>query len=295
MHPSAVSQTSPAKLSLLIVCLLFIGVAVVQLSAVQAADQAARPAKVAGADVCIACHGTVPAAQKENWHARLIAKRPGSSNCEECHGPSSAHTEDPGKVPTFYSVTRAPADRSAQACLTCHQDHLKPALWKSSEHARARVRCWDCHSQGSSPHQLILRRPDEKVCYACHQEQSATFELTSHHPVREGRIGCSDCHKAHEHQSEADEARLCSTCHAPQRGPFIFAHGAISGELTEGCLDCHRAHGSPNERLLKFSGRGLCLQCHADHAMHFVGRTCWASGCHAQVHGSNTSPLLLGH
>jgi DmsE family decaheme c-type cytochrome len=260
----------------------------------QAAEKAPAPAKVAGADLCIACHAQVPGDQKQDWHARQIAARPGSSNCEECHGPSAAHTEDPGNTATFHNVTRAPAVRGTQACLRCHQDRVKPALWKSSEHAQGNVRCWDCHSQGSSPHRETLRRPDSRVCYACHPEQRGTFELTSHHPVNEGRVDCVDCHDPHQHQSGADKVKNCTNCHAAQRGPFLFAHGSISGELTDGCLDCHRAHGSPNERLHKFAGRGLCLQCHADHVLHFVGRTCWDSDCHTGTHGSNSSPILLG-
>ena len=120
------------------------------------------------------------------------------------------------------------------------------------------------------------------------------FALTSHHPVREGRMECYDCHDPHGRQSNRDFVNKCLSCHAQHRGPFVFAHGAISGDLTDSCLDCHRAHGSPNRRLLKYTGRGLCLQCHADKALHFVGVTCWTSGCHKQVHGSNSNPLLLG-
>lgn len=260
----------------------------------ETAEEAKAPA-VAGAQVCAACHTDIAAAQQDDWHSRLVASRSGSSNCEECHGPSSPHTEDPADVPTFHDVTRAPAGRSGQACLSCHRETGRsPALWKASEHAQADVGCGDCHSQGALPCNRMIRRPDENVCYSCHQEQQATFTMTSHHPVPEGRVECSDCHDSHARQSETAKAEICASCHAEQRGPFVYAHGAISGELTEGCLDCHRPHGSPNQQLVKYSGRGLCLQCHADHALHFVPRTCWSSGCHAQVHGSNTSPLLLG-
>ena len=250
----------------------------------------------AGADTCVACHAEVAEQQAKDWHSKSLANRPGSRNCEECHGPSAAHTQDPATVRTNPNVTKLRADKSGLACLRCHEGTHRPMDWKLSDHARANVACWSCHSQGASPHSLTARKPGREVCYSCHREQAATFELTSHHPVREGRLTCADCHNPHKrHQTVADTNKLCASCHAPQRGPFVFAHGAISGNLTEGCLDCHRPHGSPNGKLLKYAGRGVCLQCHADHALHFVGRTCWTSGCHSDLHGSNTSPLLLGN
>lgn len=265
-----------------------------QVTRAQDAGKPPGPPSAAGADVCIACHKDVPAAQKKDWHSRLVAARRGPSNCEDCHGPSSQHAENPLEVPSHYDLGRAPAGKSAQACFVCHKTKHSSARWRASEHAQANVRCWDCHSNVSSPHSLTSRLPDTDVCYTCHREQRATFELTSHHPVREGRIECYECHDTHRPQSHRDRREVCVSCHGRQRGPFIFPHGAISGGMTEACLDCHQAHGSPNRRLLKFAGRGVCLQCHADKAMHFVGKTCWTSGCHTAVHGSNRSPLLLG-
>jgi len=261
-----------------------------------AAGESQKPPQAsafAGRDLCVACHTDVVPAQQKDWHAALIARRPGSTNCEECHGPSSAHADSPLETRTFYAVKTALAAKSGDACLRCHEQQHGVARWRASDHARAKVRCWDCHSNGATPHSLTLKRPGTEVCLSCHREQAAAFELTSHHPVREGRVECSDCHDAHGRQSARDIQAKCVSCHAPQRGPFVFAHGAISGGLTDGCLDCHRPHGSPNQRLLKYTGRGLCLQCHADRALHFASRTCWASGCHSDVHGSNQSPLLF--
>ena len=250
----------------------------------------------AGADTCIACHTDVSEMQEKDWHSKLIATGPGSKNCEECHGPSAAHSEDPETVRTCTNVTKVSADKSAAACLRCHEGQHRSVDWKVSDHARANVACWSCHSPGSTPHALTVRKPDANVCYSCHREQRATFEQASHHPVREGRLTCADCHNPHRrHSTVAETNKLCASCHTPQRGPFIFAHGTMSGNLTEGCLDCHRPHGAPNGKLLKYAGRGVCLQCHADHALHFVGRNCWTSGCHADIHGSNTNPLFLGN
>lgn len=261
-----------------------------------AAENTAPPApQYAGAETCLACHDQVPGLQKQDWHSQALLRRPGARNCEDCHGASAAHTEDPTTVSTALKVTKAPASQSAKACLSCHTTSTNNlTLWRSTDHARGNVACWDCHSQGGTPHSKMLRKPDQSVCFSCHREQQPTFQFTSHHPVREGRMDCSDCHKPHARQSPRDWEQVCASCHLQQRGPFVFPHGAMSGQLGEGCLDCHQPHGSPNTRLLRYNGRGVCLQCHADHALHFVGRTCWTSGCHSQLHGSNTSPLLLG-
>jgi DmsE family decaheme c-type cytochrome len=260
-----------------------------------AEDTPAPPAEAqyAGADTCIACHSEIPDLQAKDWHASRIAHQPNSRNCEECHGPSVPHTEDPATVHTATYLSKARADQAGLACLRCHQGNTRLQGWKLSDHARADVACWKCHSPGSTPHEKTLRQPDKDVCYSCHRDQAPTFALTSHHPVREGRLDCADCHDPHSRQGTTLETnRLCVSCHREQGGPFIFTHGSMTSGLSEGCLDCHRAHGSPNGRLLKYAGRGLCLQCHADKALHFVGVTCW--NCHGGIHGSNTNPQLLG-
>lgn len=261
-----------------------------------AEDQPPAPAKAeyAGAETCEACHADVAEILQQNWHGALIANRPEGKKCEECHGPSLAHTEDPATVRTAFDVTHAPAAQSARACLTCHEaTHRRSMGWQTSEHARQDVRCWDCHSQGSHAHAKIDRAPAREVCFSCHRDQQPTFELTSHHPVREGRIGCADCHEVHSRSTTRQTTQLCVSCHTKQRGPFQWSHATMTSGLSEGCLDCHRAHGSPNRKLQKYGGRGLCLQCHSDHALHFIAHTCWTSGCHKQIHGSNTNPLLL--
>lgn len=289
-------QLTRGSTRIAVALLVLVLLGVLGLAPVGTAEDAATappPPAYAGAETCLACHSEVGEKQKQDWHSGLIANQPDSKNCEECHGPSTPHTEDP-TVSTATNVTKAHAAKAGQACLRCHEAHVRPTEWKLSEHARQDVACWDCHSQGASPHAKTLRSPGKEVCYSCHREQAATFELTSHHPVREGRLTCSDCHDAHGRADRTSTSQLCASCHTKQRGPFVFEHGSMTSGLTEGCLDCHRSHGSPNQRLLKYNGRGLCLQCHADHVLHFVGRTCWTSGCHADIHGSNTHPLLLG-
>ena len=47
-------------------------------------------------------------------------------------------------------------------------------------------------------------------------------------------------------------------------------------------------------RLLNTFSRGQCSQCHSDKGNnHFPGRTCWQSGCHEAIHGSNHDRTLF--
>ena len=68
---------------------------------------------------------------------------------------------------------------------------------------------------------------------------------TSHHPVREGKMGCASCHNPHDGNRpkmiKADSVNeLCYTCHAEKRGPFLFEHAPVR----EDCVSCHEPHGT---------------------------------------------------
>lgn len=101
----------------------------------------------------------------------------------------------------------------------------------------------------------------------------------------------------------------CTPCHRDQSRPFAFVHEA----LREGCVSCHQPHGSINAKMLVYRDNNLCLRCHAQVASPFlpsgtvvIGSTihaglgldrlvqgsCWSSGCHTAVHGSNIDPKL---
>ncbi len=75
---------------------------------------------------------------------------------------------------------------------------------------------------------------------------------SSHMPMREGKIVCTDCHNPHGSYSEKllranSVNENCYTCHAEKRGPFLWEHAPVR----ENCLNCHDPHGSINEYLLK--------------------------------------------
>lgn len=262
-------------------------------SAGTAPAPAAGAAQYVGTDTCAGCHQEVKEALGKGQHgaAAAAAEAEGRGHlCEGCHGPGSRHADAP--TDKQISTGLRNTARNGTGCLSCHDPRLSPVRWRLSEHKRAGIACVDCHGQRAQPHGDLTRRPTSDRCLSCHANKRAEFSLTSHHPVREGRLDCVDCHNPHQPMGREMQHDICVPCHTDRRGPFVFEHGALAGDLTDGCLDCHRPHGSPNDRLLKLSGRGLCLQCHGDKVGHHAGTTCW--DCHSDIHGSNSNHLFFG-
>jgi len=235
------------------------------------APEVAAPLQIPGAHyvgdkACADCHAEIVRRFKSSPHARLApenAALPGQSGCESCHGPGSRHIQTAGAATGERFIINP---------------HKEPAS-----------------------------------CFQCHLDVEGQFHLPQHHPVLEGRMNCVQCHDPHgtdimKPAGGLAMARLdesCSQCHRNETRPFVFRHDA----LREGCVTCHAPHGSVNLKLLVESDPNLCLRCHAqvqgptvpvghiyigntDHTSLLRMGTCWSSGCHTAVHGSNVDPRL---
>jgi len=178
--------------------------------------------------------------------------------------------------------------------------------WQASAHDNEDTACSSCHTV-HLPDRVLERSTQAEVCYGCHRAIRAQTYQASTHPIRAGKVVCSDCHNAHGGMGPAELADLsinenCYACHADKRGPFLWEHYPA----TEDCSLCHRVHGSIHPYLLSRQGPQLCQQCHQDiraqgrqHVRRFfdfddpdpardrfiVGLNCM--NCHSQVHGSN--------
>ena len=257
------------------------------------------------------------------------AADPRIPNCITCHGPSPTHVNKPsggGDRPppdvVFSKKSPNPSSQRNATCLGCHQKDPKRALWGGSQHESADLACSSCHKVHTNHDKVMARVTEKDVCYTCHKEQRAQHARPSHHPVPEGKMGCSDCHNTHGSAGPKLASRdtinaTCYTCHAEKRGPFVHTHEPVN----EDCSICHNPHGSTVAAMLKTRAPMLCQQCHTPHVAGGVGalggqrgvfppaapgqvapaisansngknvvnlwqgRSCM--NCHTQVHGSN--------
>jgi DmsE family decaheme c-type cytochrome len=290
-----------------------------------AGNDAEQMYSTGGAKVCMACHGSdisqdgrtykqatpvlqTPHGMKADPHSPFS-----QHECETCHGPSGAHVDSTpaaGQLRTAPGIVfKGPKASSIaarnQVCLTCHQNGLRMD-WAGSQHQNSNLACVSCHTIHVTKDPVLVKFTQPDVCFRCHAEQRALSVQFSHHPIREGKVVCSDCHNPHGSPGpkllkEARVTDTCYGCHAEKRGPFLWEHQPVR----EDCTNCHNPHGSVNARLLKAKVPFLCLDCHAatndmggvgvskksvaahSGSLYLYGdRSCL--NCHSQVHGSDS-------
>ncbi|MFT3762528.1 MAG: DmsE family decaheme c-type cytochrome [Pseudoxanthomonas sp.] len=272
----------------------------------------APDAKPVGEATCTACHSREQQNFAHTTHALgmrvALAADPKTATCEACHGPGSAHAENPAQKGLIIAFTHdggTPTKTQAASCLGCHaggpRDH-----WTGSVHQRNDLSCSDCHNPMAklSAEGLTAKQSISETCATCHKDIRQQFNRRSHMPLPEGQMACVDCHNPHGTINTAllktnTVNETCYQCHAEKRGPFLFEHAPVR----ENCLNCHTPHGSNQHALLVAPVPMLCQQCHS-HMRHpndlfneqmlangaapderLMGRGCLS--CHAQIHGSN--------
>jgi DmsE family decaheme c-type cytochrome len=267
-----------------------------------------------GADTCLKCHDEdskfpvlaifrTPHGQKADVRAPFAQLQ-----CESCHAPGGEHARkkpagDPqGPIRTFGMRSKtAPAEQN-EACLACHAGASR-THWTGSAHDSADVPCAGCHQVHAAHDPVRATATQQQVCGTCHPRERAASFAASAHPLRDGRMGCTDCHAPHGSAGdgllkETAVNDTCFTCHADKRGPFLWEHAPAA----EDCTLCHAPHGSPQRAMLTQRPPLLCQQCHeqAGHpslaftpaglpsgqpSAFLLGGSC--TNCHSQVHGSN--------
>jgi DmsE family decaheme c-type cytochrome len=272
-----------------------------------------------GADTCLECHDeeadtptfTTAGIFKSRHGQRGDPRSPfgaGGLQCEACHGPGARHAAKGGDrtltINSFKSSSFLSVEQRNQPCLGCHQERERTG-WHAGAHERAGLACTDCHKVHVERDTVLVKNTDSEVCFRCHKQQRGEFQKTSSHPVRFGRMGCSDCHNPHGSNGVAllnkpTVNQTCFNCHAEKRGPMLWEHAPVA----EDCTLCHTAHGSVRAALLNKSPPLLCQQCHsvANHpaaartaaglpggggggSIFLIAGSC--TNCHSQVHGSN--------
>jgi len=234
--------------------------------------------------------------------------------CVTCHGPSEAHLKKPAegepRAPAgiaFGARAATPAIEQSAVCLGCHE--RGPRMhWRGSAHEFQGLACTSCHTVHAGRDPVLAKTTQSDTCLACHTEKRAEILRPSSHPIREGKVACSDCHDPHGSTGprllvKGTVNETCYTCHAEKRGPFLWEHAPVR----EDCTICHTPHGSIHASLLKNRGPWLCQQCHLAQfhpstaysgtglppvtstneslANRLLAKNCL--NCHSQVHGSN--------
>jgi DmsE family decaheme c-type cytochrome len=253
--------------------------------------------------VCYQCHGDKRELE-EVAHPHQI-HGPNSLNCTTCHDSHGNLLQSSRK----------------ELCLQCHDGTAPNAAWHSSTHDQVGVACTDCHNPHPStsvqrvvnishtsvarPKRMPMSVNEPEACYKCHPKIFGLVGLPSHHPIKQGKVTCSDCHDAHGQAegglTEPTVNMVCYKCHAEKQGPFVYEHPPV----TENCAYCHDPHGTVANNLMRQPPAFLCLRCHTGHrvapADHFgLGvadidgnpglRSAYYSDCtqcHDQIHGSD--------
>jgi DmsE family decaheme c-type cytochrome len=283
-----------------------------------ATQPAAEPAAYTGGGVgaCTECHDqpAILAILKSPHGVKGDARTPLAHDaaCETCHGASAAHANDGGEsaVPVAFGQ-KHPIGPQNETCLSCHRGGTR-IHWSGSTHESHDVSCAACHTVHRVEDVVFERdvRPETfakhdqtEKCYSCHPDVRAQAQRMSSHPIREGRVLCSDCHNPHGSTTDALLVQetlneTCYECHAEKRGPFVWEHQPARDD----CSTCHVPHGSTHEPLLEARGPWLCQSCHmaSRHPSgvysgtglpnrspnrNLLAKNC--TNCHSEVHGTN--------
>ena len=267
------------------------------------APVAVAAATYVGAETCLGCHENKAADPTLHFRAADPRTPAATKGCESCHGPGSAHADDPEKVKPM-QFGKVSAVEASAACTSCHTSG-EHAFWANSKHEARNVSCTSCHSIHSPKGEKQLKEASQvKLCASCHQAIVNKLNRFNHMPVREDKMMCSSCHNTHGSpnvkmlRAGTTVDQSCTSCHQEKRGPFLWEHAPVSNS----CVTCHDPHGSSNDRMLAAKLPGLCQRCHVTSrhpptvydgfvkatstgANRITGRSC--ANCHQQIHGSN--------
>jgi DmsE family decaheme c-type cytochrome len=266
---------------------------------------------------CAACHEAPVRGMQHTAHATV------AGNCASCHAGAAEHVaaklEGKEGVPAPAFPKKNAKAANAQ-CQTCH-DKGRQAHYDGGVHERRGVSCVSCHSvhEFKSTQAQLKTASEADTCFTCHKDIRGKSLRTSHHPVREGKMGCASCHDPHDstHPKMVNAEYVndkCLECHTEKRGPFLWEHAPVR----ENCMNCHDPHGSNHDKLLVAKQPYLCQRCHLNtrHPGTLYDLRNTATGatptgapvtpsnravehacknCHQSVHGSNApSGAYLG-
>ena len=127
---------------------------------------------------------------------------PNGFNCTTCHDPHGQISEESRQGP----VPAVPQRRADHGLALV--DARPATAWPAPiATIRIRGRCVPQfvnidHTQVTRPKRLPMSVQEPEACYKCHPKIYGLNALPSHHPIKEGKMVCSDCHDAHGQTGE---------------------------------------------------------------------------------------------
>jgi len=267
-----------------------------------------------GADTCLKCHDedneypVLPIFKTKHGALNDPRSPMAKLQCETCHGPVGDHKKKARKgkkkapIRAFGAKAWTPVKEQNGVCLGCHNNRNR-MNWSGGVHENDSMACASCHVIHARQDPMRDGKQQSQKCMSCHLKQRAEFYRTSAHPVRYGKMHCSQCHNPHGSFSDnlmqsTNKNDLCYTCHTEKRSLLLWPHAPVA----EDCTLCHSPHGSMHPALLTKRPPLLCQSCHsaAGHPSTAYSAGGLPSGtpnqfllsksclnCHSQVHGSN--------
>lgn len=246
------------------------------------------------ASICMKCH------TQEHltlWRTSTHAKA--KMTCINCHDP---HAADPGSIGKDIENAKLQIEglsrsiKGAQLAADTAAAGSKDKEDANTEAAELKAKRDILLKEMKGNQTLFERTTEPYLCYNCHKNKQAEGNLPSHHPIKEGKMVCTDCHNPHGGPQgmlrEESVPETCFRCHAEKLGPFVYDHPPV----TEDCTICHKPHGSVNNNLLSLPGSMLCLKCHpmphggsspSGTFRSFAERNGNCVSCHVEIHGSD--------
>jgi DmsE family decaheme c-type cytochrome len=266
--------------------------------------------RVRTSEICLGCHAGQDSSLvgTSHWTGEAHEGPAAVTACTDCHAGDRRHWEEDPAAHPMTNPAKVNAAAVAAICSDCHQNAHQQDMLEKNVHTAAGVSCTACHRVHGTRHPSLLKADQTALCLQCHAKVEGQFARPFRHPVAEGVVECSDCHRNLDRPSRTashDGGNVCFDCHGEFAGPFPFEHQATLDHSAEegGCLSCHEPHGSALPRMVKQPyappHAPLCSQCHSvpRHQANTMHGTQWAgvpcNDCHVDIHGSHDNRLFV--
>ena len=197
--------------------------------------------------------------------------------------------------------TRRSTTINGVACTDCHNPHPGSVRAAVREHQPLRA--------SSGPSGCRCRCNEPEACYKCHPKIYGLNALPSHHPIKEGKMVCSDCHDPHgqddgepqggDHQpavlqvprGEAGAVRLRAPAGARELRdlPQAARRGGQQPAAAAGDVPLPAVPSRPPRRATRREARRRAPASSASTPIASLRRPFYTNctQCHQQIHGTN--------